>query len=141
MPLPRWLARANNAGLNRVTSKIVPRLPFLAVVHPGRRYETPVTVFRSPAGFIIISLAYGPRHTDWVRLEKVRAAVADVTQSCERVQEQLDSMARLRENLERQAGDVRESRREDLAQEGLSRAEALQPPSLNKLRTGCFTQS
>lgn len=71
MPLPRWLARANKAGLNRVTKKVAPRLPFLAVVahrgrRSGRRYQTPVMVFRTPAGFII-ALTYGPLHTDWVR--------------------------------------------------------------------------
>ncbi|HEX6526401.1 MAG TPA: nitroreductase family deazaflavin-dependent oxidoreductase [Streptosporangiaceae bacterium] len=70
MPLPRWLARANKAGLNRVTRKAAPWLPFLAVVvhrgrRSGRRYETPVMVFRAPGGFII-ALTYGP-HTDWVR--------------------------------------------------------------------------
>jgi deazaflavin-dependent oxidoreductase (nitroreductase family) len=71
MPLPRWLARANKAGLNRVVRRIAPRLPSLAVVvhrgrRSGRRYETPVMVFRAPAGFII-ALTYGPQHTDWVR--------------------------------------------------------------------------
>jgi deazaflavin-dependent oxidoreductase (nitroreductase family) len=71
MPLPRWLARANKAGLNRVARKAAPRLPFLAVaVHygrrSGRRYETPVMVFRAPAGFTI-ALTYGPQRTDWVR--------------------------------------------------------------------------
>ena len=71
MPLPRWLARANKAGLNRVARKIAPRLPFLAVVvhrgrRSGRRYETPVMVFRTPTGFII-ALTYGPQRTDWVR--------------------------------------------------------------------------
>ena len=71
MPLPRWLARANKAGLNHVTTKVAPRFPFLAVVvHRGRRsgqrYETPVMVFPAPDGFII-ALTYGPQHTDWVR--------------------------------------------------------------------------
>jgi deazaflavin-dependent oxidoreductase (nitroreductase family) len=71
MPLPRWLARANKAGLNRLTTVIAPRLPFLAVVvhrgrRTGRRYQTPVMVFPVPAGFII-ALTYGPQHTDWVR--------------------------------------------------------------------------
>jgi deazaflavin-dependent oxidoreductase (nitroreductase family) len=71
MRLPRWLALANKAGLNRVTKTIAPRLPFLAVVvhrgrRSGRRYETPVMVFRTPSGFII-ALTYGPQHTDWVR--------------------------------------------------------------------------
>jgi deazaflavin-dependent oxidoreductase (nitroreductase family) len=71
MPLPRGLARANKAGLNRVTVKVAPWFPSLAVVvhhgrRSGRRYETPVMVFRAPDGFII-ALTYGPQHTDWVR--------------------------------------------------------------------------
>lgn len=71
MPLPRWLARANKAGLNHVTRQVAPWLPFLAVVvhrgrRSGRRYQTPVMVFRAPDGFII-ALTYGPQHTDWVR--------------------------------------------------------------------------
>ena len=71
MPLPRWLARANRDGLNRVGVKVAPWLPSLAVVvhrgrRSGRRYETPVMVFRAPDGFII-ALTYGPQRTDWVR--------------------------------------------------------------------------
>lgn len=71
MPLPRWLARANKAGLNRLSVKVAPWFPSLAVVvHHGRRsgrqYETPVMVFRAPDGFIV-ALTYGPQHTDWVR--------------------------------------------------------------------------
>jgi hypothetical protein len=31
MPLPRWLARANKAALNRVTRKVAPRFPFLVL--------------------------------------------------------------------------------------------------------------
>ena len=71
MPLPRWLARANKAGLNRVSAKVAPWFPPLAIVvhrgrRSGRRYETPVMVFRAPDGFVI-ALTYGPQHTDWVR--------------------------------------------------------------------------
>ena len=71
MPLPRWLARANKAGLNRVVKHVAPRLPTLAlVVHrgrkSGRRYETPVMVFRNGDRFLI-ALTYGGEHTEWVK--------------------------------------------------------------------------
>lgn len=70
MPLPRWLAQANKAGLNRVVKHVAPWAPALAlVVHTGRasgrRYETPVMVFGAPDGFII-ALTYGPG-TEWVK--------------------------------------------------------------------------
>jgi deazaflavin-dependent oxidoreductase (nitroreductase family) len=71
VPLPRWLARANKAGLNRVTKRIAPWFPGLGlVVHrgrrSGRRYETPVMVFRDGDRFLI-ALTYGGEHTEWVR--------------------------------------------------------------------------
>lgn len=71
MPLPRWLARANNAGLNRVVKHIAPWAPALGlVVHrgrkSGRRYETPIMVFRSGEEFLI-ALTYGGGHTEWVK--------------------------------------------------------------------------
>jgi deazaflavin-dependent oxidoreductase (nitroreductase family) len=71
VPLPRWLARANKAGLNRVVKHVAPRLPTLGlVVHrgrkSGRRYETPVMVFRDGDRFLI-ALTYGREHTQWVK--------------------------------------------------------------------------
>jgi deazaflavin-dependent oxidoreductase (nitroreductase family) len=70
VPLPRTLARLNKAGLNRLTRHVAPVLPGLAVVvhrgrRSGRRYETPVMVFRSEEGYII-ALTYGAR-ADWVQ--------------------------------------------------------------------------
>jgi deazaflavin-dependent oxidoreductase (nitroreductase family) len=70
MPIPMRVARWNRAGLNRVVRHIAPRMPGLAlVVHRGRRsgkrYETPVMVFRAEGGFII-ALTYGPG-TEWVK--------------------------------------------------------------------------
>jgi deazaflavin-dependent oxidoreductase (nitroreductase family) len=70
VPLPRWLARANKAGLNRVVKHAAPWAPTLGlVVHTGRRsgrrYETPVMVFPAPDGFVI-ALTYGPG-TEWVK--------------------------------------------------------------------------
>lgn len=68
--MPRWLARANKVGLNRAVKYVAPWAPSLAlVVHrgrrSGRRYETPVMVFRAADEFII-ALTYGPEHTEWV---------------------------------------------------------------------------
>lgn len=70
VPIPRWVARANKAGLNHVTRRIAPWAPtFGLVVHTGRRsgrtYETPVMVFPAPDGYVI-ALTYGP-DTDWVK--------------------------------------------------------------------------
>ncbi|HEX6337618.1 MAG TPA: nitroreductase family deazaflavin-dependent oxidoreductase [Jiangellaceae bacterium] len=70
MPAPRWLARANRVGLNRILRLIAPWAPgFGVVIHRGRRsgrtYRTPVNVFRRKAGFVI-ALTYG-RDSDWVK--------------------------------------------------------------------------
>jgi len=71
VPFPRWLARANKIGLNRVVKHVAPRLrAFGLVVHrgrkSGRRYETPVMVFRHDNRFVI-ALTYGGDRTDWVK--------------------------------------------------------------------------
>jgi deazaflavin-dependent oxidoreductase (nitroreductase family) len=71
MLLPRWLARANRAGLNRVAKYVVPWVPpFALLVHTGRksgrRYETPIMVFRHGDDYLI-ALTYGGDHTDWVK--------------------------------------------------------------------------
>jgi deazaflavin-dependent oxidoreductase (nitroreductase family) len=71
VPLPRWLARANKVSLNPVVRLVAPRLPILGlVVHrgrkSGRRYETPVMVFRNGDQFRI-ALTYGGEHTEWVK--------------------------------------------------------------------------
>ncbi len=70
MPAPRWLAKANRAGFNRLVRKIAPRAPgFGIVVHRGRRsgrtFRTPVNVFRRDGGFLI-ALTYGA-DSDWVK--------------------------------------------------------------------------
>jgi deazaflavin-dependent oxidoreductase (nitroreductase family) len=75
MPTPRWIARANKVGLNRVTRFIAPWAPGWAVViHRGRTsgriYRTPLWAFRRGNGFVI-ALTYG-RETDW--LQNVLAA-------------------------------------------------------------------
>ena len=71
MVLPRWLARANRAGLNRVVKHAAPWAPTLGlVVHhgrrSGRRYETPIMVFRDGNKFLV-ALTYGGEHTEWVK--------------------------------------------------------------------------
>jgi deazaflavin-dependent oxidoreductase (nitroreductase family) len=70
MPIPRAVGRWNKAGLNRVTRHVAPRVPgFGVVVHrgrrSGRRYETPVNVFRTTGGYLL-ALTYGAE-TDWVK--------------------------------------------------------------------------
>lgn len=70
MPAPRWLARANRVGFNRLFKLVAPWAPgFGVVVHRGRRsgrtFRTPVNVFRRADGFVI-PLTYG-RESDWVQ--------------------------------------------------------------------------
>jgi deazaflavin-dependent oxidoreductase (nitroreductase family) len=70
MPAPRWVARANRAGLNRVTKFIAPWAPGWAVViHRGRKsgktFRTPLWAFRRGDGYVI-ALTYGST-ADWVR--------------------------------------------------------------------------
>lgn len=70
MPAPRWVARANKVGLNRLTRFIAPWAPGWAVViHRGRKsgrtFRTPLWAFRRGDGFVI-ALTYGP-DADWVR--------------------------------------------------------------------------
>jgi deazaflavin-dependent oxidoreductase (nitroreductase family) len=69
MRLPRWLARFNRIGTNRVMGLWAPYLPPFAVVsHRGRKsgstYRTPLLAF--PRGeTVVIALTYG--ETDWSR--------------------------------------------------------------------------
>ncbi|WP_433661688.1 nitroreductase family deazaflavin-dependent oxidoreductase [Nocardia sp. CA-128927] len=70
MPAPRWVARANRIGLNRLTRFIAPWAPGWAlVVHRGRKsgriFRTPLWAFRREGGYVI-ALTYGPE-SDWVR--------------------------------------------------------------------------
>jgi deazaflavin-dependent oxidoreductase (nitroreductase family) len=75
MVLSRRLARFNRAVTNKITGRIAGWMPGLGfVVHrgrrSGRRYGTPVTVFRRGDGYVV-ALTYG-RGSDWV--ENVLAA-------------------------------------------------------------------
>lgn len=70
MPAPRWVARANKIGLNKLTQFIAPWAPGWAVViHRGRKsgrtFRTPLWAFRRPHGYVI-ALTYGSQ-SDWVR--------------------------------------------------------------------------
>jgi deazaflavin-dependent oxidoreductase (nitroreductase family) len=70
VPIPQRVGRWNRAGLNRLTTPVLRRLPGFAVVHhvgrrSGRAYRTPVNLFPAPGGYLV-ALTYGPR-TDWVR--------------------------------------------------------------------------
>lgn len=68
MPIPKVVGQWNKAGLNHLTRHIAPWMPgFGVIVHrgrrSGRRYQTPVNVFRAGNGYVI-ALTYGP-DTDW----------------------------------------------------------------------------
>jgi deazaflavin-dependent oxidoreductase (nitroreductase family) len=70
MPLPDWLAQMNRSVTNRITRPVAGRLPgFAVVVHTGvrtgKRYRTPVNLFRSGDRYVI-ALTYG-RERDWVK--------------------------------------------------------------------------
>jgi len=70
MPAPRWVARANKVGLNRLTQFVAPWAPGWAVViHRGRKsgrtFRTPLWAFRRRGGYVI-ALTYGSG-ADWVR--------------------------------------------------------------------------
>ena len=69
MPFPRWLARFNLRVTNHVLGPLATYLPGMGVVvhtgrKTGRRYRTPVMVFRHGDRFII-ALTYGPE-SRWV---------------------------------------------------------------------------
>ncbi|HEY8456256.1 MAG TPA: nitroreductase family deazaflavin-dependent oxidoreductase [Actinopolymorphaceae bacterium] len=70
MVLPRRLARVNRVATNRVLGLIADWMPGFGVIshvgrRSGRRYRTPVNVFRSDDGYVI-ALTYGP-NCDWVK--------------------------------------------------------------------------
>jgi deazaflavin-dependent oxidoreductase (nitroreductase family) len=66
----RRMAAVNRRVTNRLTGPLAPHLPgFGIIVHTGRRsgrrYRTPVNVFRAPGGYVV-ALTYG-RDSEWVR--------------------------------------------------------------------------
>src|SRR5262249_56909067 len=63
MAFGRRMAAFNRLATNRVLGGVAPRLPgFGGIVHvgrrSGRRYRTPVNVFRTPTGYLL-ALTYG----------------------------------------------------------------------------------
>jgi deazaflavin-dependent oxidoreductase (nitroreductase family) len=70
VPIPQRVGRWNRAGLNRLTTPVMRRLPGFAVVHhvgrrSGRHLRTPVNLFPVDGGYVI-ALTYGP-DTDWLK--------------------------------------------------------------------------
>ena len=70
MPLPKTLARFNVRVTNPILRRLVIRLPWFAIVthvgrHSGRRYETPLMLFRRD-GEVAIAMTYGP-DTEWAK--------------------------------------------------------------------------
>lgn len=70
MALGRRMATVNRYVTNRVLGGPANLLPGFGVVHhvgrrSGRRYQTPVNVFRTPGGYVF-ALTYGSR-AEWVR--------------------------------------------------------------------------
>jgi deazaflavin-dependent oxidoreductase (nitroreductase family) len=70
MALGRRMATVNRYLTNRVLGGPATRLPGFGVVHhvgrrSGRRYRTPVNVFRTPGGYVF-ALTYGSQ-AEWVR--------------------------------------------------------------------------
>ena len=67
--MPKRLARVNRRVTNRALGPAAARLPFFGVIlhrgrASGRRYRTPVNVFRANDDFVV-ALTYG--WTDWLR--------------------------------------------------------------------------
>jgi deazaflavin-dependent oxidoreductase (nitroreductase family) len=67
---PRWVAAFNLAVTNRITGPFASWLPGFGIIthvgrKSGRRFRTPVNLFRSPGGFLI-ALTYGP-DSQWVQ--------------------------------------------------------------------------
>lgn len=70
MPLPRSVARFNRLASNRILGPLARYLPGFGIIGhvgrtSGRRYTTPVNVFRTADGYVV-ALTYGP-DADWVR--------------------------------------------------------------------------
>lgn len=66
----RWVAAFNLRVTNRITGPFADRLPGFGIIthvgrKSGRRYHTPVNVFRMPTGFLV-ALTYGPE-AEWVK--------------------------------------------------------------------------
>ncbi|OBI89891.1 nitroreductase family deazaflavin-dependent oxidoreductase [Mycobacterium asiaticum] len=70
MRVPRAVANFNSHVTNPVARSIAPWLPGLCTLEhagrkSGRRYRTPLLVFPTPDGFVVL-IGYG-LHSDWVK--------------------------------------------------------------------------
>ena len=70
MRVPRAVAKFNRRVTNPVARSLTPWLPYLGTLEhtgrkSGRRYRTPLLVFKTQNGFAIL-IGYGPE-TDWLR--------------------------------------------------------------------------
>ena len=68
VPLPKSLARFNKKATNRVAGLLAGWAPGMGIIHhvgrkSGRRYQTPVNVFRRDDGYLF-ALTYG--ETEWL---------------------------------------------------------------------------
>ncbi len=71
MPTPRWVAVVNRRFTNHVMRVVAARLPGFGIIthvgrRSGRRYRTPVNVFRIAADGYVVALTYGVE-SDWVK--------------------------------------------------------------------------
>lgn len=69
VPLPESLARFNKKATNRAARVVAGWAPGMGIIHhvgrkSGRRYQTPVNVFRKEGGYLF-ALTYGDG-TDWL---------------------------------------------------------------------------
>ncbi|OBF08011.1 peptidase [Mycobacterium sp. ACS4054] len=70
MRVPRAVAKFNRRVTNPAARSITPWLPYLGTLEhvgrkSGKRYRTPLLVFPTPDGFVVL-IGYGP-HSDWVK--------------------------------------------------------------------------
>ena len=70
MRVPRAVAQFNRRVTNPVARSITPWLPCLGTLEhvgrkSGRQYQTPLLVFKTQDGFVIL-IGYGPQ-TDWLK--------------------------------------------------------------------------
>jgi deazaflavin-dependent oxidoreductase (nitroreductase family) len=70
MRVPRAVANFNRRVTNPVARSLTPWLPCLGTLEhtgrkSGRRYRTPLLVFKTPDGFVIL-IGYGPE-SDWLK--------------------------------------------------------------------------
>lgn len=70
MRVPRAVAEFNRRVTNPAARSITPWLPYLGTLEhvgrkSGRRYRTPLLVFPTPDGFVVL-IGYG-LHSDWVK--------------------------------------------------------------------------